>query len=232
MRNLMRLEMKKYKIGGYIRGAVIASAIILLFMLFVSFVQKVDEGTPAFTSLLEAFDFGVTIVRGTFIVFAAVLLSRFVIEEFRSKSITVLFMYPINRKKLIAAKLAIVVVFTFCAIILSTLFVTSGYYLLNRWLDLVPGGLPLSALASQGLKAFINAIAASGMGLIPLFFGMRKHSVSATIVSSILMMAIITSSTNGFSLGSIIFIPLTLAVIGGLIAYFTIRNIEHVDVTT
>lgn len=139
MRNLMKLEMKKYKIGGYIRGAVIASAIILLFMLFVSFVQKVEEGIPAFTNLLEAFDFSVTIVRSTFIVFAAVLLSRFVIEEFRSKSITVLFMYPISRKRLIAAKLAIVVIFTFCAIILSTLFVASGYYLLNRWLDLVPG---------------------------------------------------------------------------------------------
>ncbi|NGP60380.1 ABC transporter permease [Paenibacillus thiaminolyticus] len=232
MRNLMRLEMKKYKIGGYIRGAVIASGIILLFMLFVSFVQKVEEGTPAFTNLLEAFDFSVTIVRGTFIVFAAVLLSRFVIEEFRSKSITVLFMYPISRKRLIAAKLAIVVVFTFCAIILSTLFVASGYFLLNRWLDLVPGGLSVSALASQGLKAFINAIAASGMGLIPLFFGMRKHSVAATIVSSLLMIAIVSSNTNGFSLGSIIFIPLALAVIGGLIAYFTIRNIEHVDVTT
>lgn len=82
--------MKKYKLGGYIRGAVIASGIILLFMLLVSFLQKMEEGIPVFSSLLEAFDSSIMIVRATFIVFAAVLLSRFVIEEFRSKSIAVL----------------------------------------------------------------------------------------------------------------------------------------------
>ncbi len=164
--------------------------------------------------------------------FAAVLLSRFVIEEFRSKSITVLFMYPISRKRLIAAKLAIVVVFTFCAIILSTLFVTSGYYLIEPVARSGAGEPAGIGARLPGLEGLHQCNRRQRHGADPAVLRDAEAFGRATIVSSILMIAIISSNTNGFSLGSIIFVPLALAVIGGLIAYFTIRNIDRVDVTT
>ncbi len=61
-------------------------------------------------------------------------------------------------------------------------------------------------------------------------FGMRKKSVSATIVASVLVATLLSSNTNGFSLSSIIAIPLSFAVIGVIIAYLSIRNIEHTDI--
>ena len=68
------------------------------------------------------------------------------------------------------------------------------------------------------------------MALIPLYFGMKKKSAPVTIISSLLIVAIVCSNNNGLSLGSIIAVPITLAVVGALIAYLTIRNIEHIDV--
>ncbi|MET3207963.1 UNVERIFIED_CONTAM: hypothetical protein ABIC26_000899 [Paenibacillus sp. PvR008] len=44
------------------------------------------------------------LVRATFIIFASVLLCRFIVSEFTFKSINILFMYPIDRKKLMVAK--------------------------------------------------------------------------------------------------------------------------------
>ena len=68
------------------------------------------------------------------------------------------------------------------------------------------------------------------MSLIPLFFGMRKYSVPATIISSILIVVLVCSNYNGLSLNDIIVIPISLACIGLFIAYLSIRNIEKVDV--
>ncbi|UZM99759.1 ABC transporter permease subunit [Lysinibacillus sp. MHQ-1] len=43
--------------------------------------------------------------------FAATLIAKLIIGEYKFKTITLAFMYPVSRKKLIAAKLAIVMIF-------------------------------------------------------------------------------------------------------------------------
>ncbi|MFZ0447568.1 MAG: hypothetical protein WAM95_23600 [Bacillus sp. (in: firmicutes)] len=68
------------------------------------------------------------------------------------------------------------------------------------------------------------------MSLIPLFFGMRKRSVPTTIISSIFIVVLVCSNSNGLSLNDIIAITLSLASIGLFIAYPAIQNIEKMDV--
>jgi len=76
----------------------------------------------------------------------------------------------------------------------------------------------------------MSALATSFLSLIPLYFGMRKHSGSATIVSSLIVVAICCQNADGFTLYNIIAVPIGLAILGAAIAYMSIRNIEHVDV--
>ena len=76
----------------------------------------------------------------------------------------------------------------------------------------------------------MNAIAASGIALIPLYFGMRKYSIPTTIISSIIIVSVTSSNSGNFTLNDIIIIPITLAIVGLGIAYLAIRNIERVDV--
>ena len=79
-------------------------------------------------------------------------------------------------------------------------------------------------------KLLMNAIAATGISLIPLCFGMKKYSVRTTIVSAVIIMSLLTSSLTGhYSLYDIILVPITLACVGLLIAYMTVRKIEQVD---
>ncbi|MNH42650.1 hypothetical protein D3C79_1043880 [compost metagenome] len=76
----------------------------------------------------------------------------------------------------------------------------------------------------------MNAIAASGISLIPLYFGMRKYSIPTTIISSIIIVSVTSSNSGNFTLNDIIIIPITLAIVGLGIAYLAIRNVEKVDV--
>lgn len=229
MLDLMRLEMRKFRIGPYIRAALIANVIILALICLISFFGEVQEKMPL-TDYGMAFSIIDTLMRATYIVFAAVLLSRIVIDEFRSKSIALLFMYPINRKKLLAAKLLIVVLFTLCADMAGNLFVGIGFYVFTLFTPIVPEPLTVSMAAHSLLTMVMSALATSFLSLIPLFFGMRKHSVSATILSSLIVVMLVCQSIDGFSLYSIIAVPIGLALLGVIVAYRSIRHIEHVDV--
>ncbi|GGH34311.1 ABC transporter permease [Paenibacillus segetis] len=228
MLKLMRLEFKKFRFATYIRAALIANLCIFALISLIS-IDSLSENVIEFSSFEGIFEILDALVRGTFIIFAGVLLSKLIIDEFKSQSITVLFMYPINRKKLMVAKLLIVICFTFSAIILSSLILTCAIYLLDRFINIIPGKLTLEMVVKYGTSTIANAVAASFMSLIPLYFGMRKHSITTTLVSSVLIVMAVCSNNGGFNLNSIIFVPITLACIGALIAYAAIRRIEDVD---
>lgn len=229
MLKLMKLEMKKIKIRGYIKGAIIANFVIIALLALMIFASK-NEGDIEFTSLTFVFSMVDSVVKATFIIFASVLLARSVIEEYKNNTITLLFMYPINRKKLIIAKLLIVVLFTFISTVLSNIFIDFVLCIVNNFYNFTPDKLTSSTIIRSFTTIGINALASSGMGLIPLYFGMRKKSVPATIVSAILIVSIVCSNNSGYSLSNIIAITISLSIIGIFIAYLAIRNIEHVDV--
>lgn len=225
----MKLETKKFKLGSYSINAVIANFVILGLMFLISFISKI-EGDQDFVNYQEVLSVIDSFVRGTFIIFAATLIAKLIIGEFKHKTITTLFMYPISRKKLIAAKLAIVILFTFTWIIISNVFITTVYCMLSVNFELIPDTLTASLLQEHSVSVLMNAVAASGMALIPLYFGMKKYSIPTTIVTSILVVMLIASNTGGFSLNDIIVIPLTLALIGLTVAYLAIRNIDRIDI--
>lgn len=228
MLKLMRLEFRKNRLWRSIGGAFIAFLIILGFTCLLAFAP--DSKEEMFTSYDMAFSAIDLFARGTFVVFAAVLLSRIIIEEFRSKTATVLFMYPISRQKLVTAKLLVVVLFTMTTQLGTNVLAGAGFYVFNQYAELVSEPFTLT-IASQALaRALMSTLATGFMSLIPLYFGMRKYSTSTTIVSSLVIMAVISQSSNDFSLYSIVAVPIGLALIGAVIAWMTVHNIARADV--
>lgn len=148
MSNLMRLEMKKFKLGSYIKSAIITNFIVAAVLVAALFISKA-EGELAFQNYPEALSAIDSMVRGTFIIFASTLISKLIISEFKNKTITTLFLYPINRKKLIAAKLAIVIVFTFCAIIISNVFITAVFSFVSNSFNFIPDTLTVAMIAQH-----------------------------------------------------------------------------------
>jgi len=82
------------------------------------------------------------------------------------------------------------------------------------------------------IKYTISSLSAAAMALIPLLFGMRKHSATTTLVSSIFLVLVVCSGVNGpsVSINSIIVIPLTLGAIGLWIASLSLVRLETKDV--
>ena len=229
MLKLIRLELRKSKFN-FLKSVVIADLAILGFVILLAF-TGMDDGD--FSTYPDLFDGVFVFVKATFIVLASVLLTKFVIDEYKNNTITVLFMYPVPRKMLMAAKLIIVFLFTFLSIFVSDLAISTilagvDYFVPNA----IQGSLTQDLITSQLIKAGTDALYAAGIGLIPLYFGMRRKSVPATIVSAVLIVSVLSSGfgSGSFRMGNLIWISLSLALVGAGIAYLSIRNIEHQDV--
>ena len=229
MLKLIKLEFKKNKFNGSLLGILIVNVAIIAMTLLMYFNFGSLEEEVSFSNYQEAFNIIDTFVRAAFIIYASTLIAKFVIEEYRNKTMSLMFTYPIDRKKLIAAKLVIVFIWTLFTIIFSNLVITTIFVLINNHYGYINEALTTDLIINNGLQILLNAVAAAGLGLIPLFFGMLKKSIVGTIVSSVLIVSFIGSNYGDFSLSSIIAIPLSLAVVGILIAYLSIRNIDKVD---
>lgn len=220
MLHLIKLEMKKHKPGGMLLTVLISDLAILAFVLMIGYSEPFEDYATALYVIR-------LLVTSTFVVYASVLLSKFVVEEYRSQTITLLFLYPINRRKLLLSKLLIVGAFTFLAIVISDLTLSAGFAAINDRRPIVPEGLTADLLADEAVRLLIFAASAACLSLIPLFFGMRKKSVPVTIVSSLLIVFIFF--LGGPQLSSAIGVPVALGIVGLLAAYLTVRNVETKD---
>ncbi|MGX4764500.1 ABC transporter permease [Bacillus mojavensis] len=228
MLKLIRIELRKMKMGWYVRGVIIANLIILGFMWLVSYTEKA-EGAESFQSMDDAFLVIGTFVRAVFIVFGAVLIAKLVISEYKNKTIQVMFTYPISRKELLAAKLSISGGLTFITILVSNAFVATAYYMLNSIYHVIPGELSADVMSQHSVKMAVFAFGAAGTSLVTIFFGMRKHSVPATIISSVVIVMLMSSTSPGLSLSSIVYIPLSLAAVGLFFSYMAVRKADKQD---
>ncbi|MEI3613515.1 ABC transporter permease [Pseudogracilibacillus sp. SO30301A] len=229
MMHLIRLELKKGGFTSYLWGSLLAYAIIACFIMVLYFTGN-NLGAEGFQNYEDALNAINTFVLATFIIYASVLLSKLIINEFKDKTIHLLFAYPINRKKLILAKLSIVFFWTFVNVVLANLLIDVLFITINQIFGYVSGTLTITLLVHHAIYVLLQAFGAAGMSLLSLVLGLRKKSAAFTVATSIFIVMIVCSSNGNFNLASIIAVPLSLAVLGILITYLSFRNIDRVDV--
>ncbi|MBH5319915.1 ABC transporter permease [Paenibacillus sp. GSMTC-2017] len=231
MLHLIKLEFKKWSKRSFVGGAFMAHGIMAAFLLLIYFTEGGMVEEQIFVDHSDMLSVIDTIVRATFIIYSSAILSRLIISEFRDKTMALLFTYPISRTKLISAKLTMVFVWTLLNVIIANVLLSTMFIVIDSQLNYIPGDLTSKVLYEHAILALMNAVAAAGMSLLPLIVGMRKKSVPATIMSSIFIVAIVCSNNGGFTLSSIIAIPLSLAAAGLILTYLSFRKIDYVDVS-
>lgn len=183
MFKLMKLEWKKHKLSSYFKGVAICIIAIFAAVSLMALGMK-GEGDAAITDFTKYMILANLIIRITFIIFSSVILSRLVIDEYKNKTMQLLFMYPLQRKVVMGAKLAIVFSFCFVSTIIATFIISLLLFCMNPMMGLLETPVTMGEIIATVPAAFINAFMISGISLIPLFFGMRKKSAPTTITSA------------------------------------------------
>ena len=141
MWNLIRMEIKKVPLKPHIAGLLIANFIIFLLSVFTSSLLTASGNIstlPGFAPVqLDTVTLAAMLVRATLIVWEAILISVFVIEEYRNKTISLLFTYPISRTKLIMTKLILICSIMFLFHVLSNIFQYASIFLAEKCFSFV-----------------------------------------------------------------------------------------------
>ncbi|MFP7486980.1 ABC transporter permease [Priestia filamentosa] len=233
MLKLMKLEYQKHHLSQYFKMVAIWILVIFGLVTLMGWGSR-NEIEPMFPTYTDFMTLTNIFIRIVFITFSAVLLSRLVIDEYKNKTIHLLFTYPLQRKKLMQAKLLIVLIFCFVSIVMATFVISLLIFFVSPHLYLVENPVKMNEIISTIPSTLINAVMMAGISLIPLFFGMRKKSTAATITWAVIIGLLINStvSTGGeeFSLSQFIVIPTTLCLFGLLIGYLSYRKVDKIDV--
>lgn len=228
MKKLIRLELKKFSFTPHLIGLLIANIIILFLSTTTSMIMDTGAGVPAVTGLpdlkLVTTDLSSMLIRATMLIWEAALIALLVIEEYQKKTMGLLFTYPVRKSKLIFAKLSLICGTMLLFFIFSSIFQNVSIFFLSKRLEYVAFSF------ESPLTQIIIMIATICIGLLPLSIGMIGKSSIATIVSSIILMALFSNSQG--STAGLLSIPVAAIVfglIGILFSVFTIKKMLRSD---
>src|SRR5690625_4130466 len=111
MLKLIRLEMHRLSWKSILRTIILINIIIFCLLIIMQ-----SDGS-GFTSYEEIFFVLALLLGIAYIVYASVLYARIFVQEFRDRTITILFTYPVSRVKILLAKVIFVIGFIFCLIV-------------------------------------------------------------------------------------------------------------------
>lgn len=145
MAHLIKLELKKF---GIARNVIFMVAAILFSILFITIslwdsmtdpeqTKDTFESTYLVIGLLMSF---------IFLVYSSVLTARLVIGEYNQRTITIMFSYPLNRAKLIASKLTIIMVYTAISMAIGYVCCSGYIVFVDGFFDMLEGTFQLSML--------------------------------------------------------------------------------------
>lgn len=233
MIHLMKLELMKEKFTGTLIALVSIMLFCLGFVVLICYSTLAEDGTFPFTTVQELFLIGDVLYRVCFIVFAGVLIARVVVGEFDTGNARNLFTYPISRKKLLGCKLLLVSLITFVGYTVSNLVYIVSVTLINNWKNMVPQHISLQMAAEAVPGILLEGVLLCGISLLALPFGMRKKSVSQTIVAASIISMVLNGgfgdNVNG-RLYSIAAVPVLLCLVGIVAAVYTCRRVCRTDV--
>lgn len=193
MWKLIELEWRKLE-QKKVLGEVIVYWVILMFcpvfflkVVFADF-TIVDFGQ----SYSRAMPLMLSIQMG-FVLFGASLINHVFIEEYKNKTMSLSYGYPLSRQKLVTAK----VLFIFLTVFICTLvsFVLSGIttYVYDQIYDVINGQPNVADLVMYIARMILHSVIVALISLIPLFlFGIWMRAVIPTVICAIVLMNVPT----------------------------------------
>lgn len=192
MGKLIKLEWEKYEIGKYIRNAAILIVLLVIFnyaMTFLGIANDPDTGVPDMAFSNMGVSTNVELLTDiTFLIFAAAMHATFIIGAYKNKTMNLMFLYPLNRKKIMAAKMLAVCIFCFAGIVIAKLAcygVSNLGFMMGQKASFPMDYNMLSV--SFYIQLLIRSAATISISLLALLIGMIAKSSKVTVISSFLL---------------------------------------------
>lgn len=228
MIKLMKIEFRKNKIVN--EGIIVLAInfVIALLSAVVTFVVGFKD-----MDLREVVNYHIEqIIELTSVMFAiygAILLSEFLISEFKEGTIKRLFQYSYSRDKIILSKIISVLIFVLVSLVISYGIQGAVFIFTNRVLNAYKNLSYIYLL--DNIKSYVfAAIAVMGFLLVASFIGYKSKSYVLTILSIVLLAGEIFS--KGFLTSNSLspLYALVIFIIGIMFMVYILKNVKEIDI--
>jgi ABC-type transport system involved in multi-copper enzyme maturation permease subunit len=230
MWKLIRLEWKKYHMKKYIikQAVIIVVLGLLLFAMCynVPIDAELSESVPEIENIAVQIDLLTNLV---FLIFTSSMLSSFIIKAYKNKTQSLMFCYPISRKKIILSQMMAVWIFCAAALFLGKLFIC----LLLALSSGVGTGLLLGydmLSVNFYLQIILKTVLTVTLAFIPLYIGKLMMSSRAVIISSFLLFSVMNGNIGDLTLRANMILPVFLFAVSLICGFLTVHNVEKEDV--
>ncbi|WP_312433503.1 ABC transporter permease [Lacrimispora sp.] len=232
MWKLIRLEWKKNHMKKYMIKMAIVIAALGLLLYSMCYYVPIDTETGMTDSVPEIENMAVQIDLLTnlaFLIFSSVMLSSFIINAYKNKTQSLMFSYPISRKKIILSQMMAVWIFCVAALFLGKLLI----YLLLALASGIKVGFPLGydiTSVSFYIQIILKTVLTVTLAFIPLYIGKLMKSSKAAIISSFLLFSVMNGTIGDLTLRGNMFLPAFLFGVSLICGFLTVHNVEKEDV--
>jgi ABC-type transport system involved in multi-copper enzyme maturation permease subunit len=171
-----------------------------------------------------------SVVNVGYMIYMAVLLRRVVLHEYSNRTISQLFLYPISRIKLLSAKVILVCLWSFCAMVVSGALIYSLLLGLDAWLHFALGEMNWTiylALLGQILR---HALAATLIGLLPFGIALWRKSGDLLVTIAVMLSVVIYSNDGTRVLADQPMLQVGLALLGIAATSYSLYRASQEDV--
>ena len=194
MSKLIKLELRRNSLKAYYLATVISFIVMLGFTYLIASIPRIN-GNSADTELFLSYHFIVglscVVCMGIFSITSGVMSSKFIVEEYTGKKAILLLSYPINRKKILNSKIFLTFFYTTVSMLLCEGMTLGIFFLTEKIYPLCPDKINLRVVAYSCVLLLYSSVMAGFIGMISLWFGFLQKSVSATIVSSCIIVTLL-----------------------------------------
>ena len=225
MRNLIALELKRNRLRPYHIATLICGVTMLGFQYLMAAIPYMDPTEPdaeLFSQYPFLMEITCLVCMAMFSILSAVMASRFVVEEYSGKRAILLLSYPISREKVLCAKLVLVFAYTVGAMLLCGAVIHAVFFLTESLFPLCSDKLTINVFL-QSLGFLLScSILAGLLGVVSLWFGFRKKSVSMTIVASVVLVTIVCQIISA----ALTFLPI-MGIVFGVPGIFAVLAMQY-----
>ena len=225
MIKLIRLEWKKNNILKSIRDAAITTAVLLVFMLMTAGELETQETVEMYGKGM--LDSSVALfIHASYIVFAGVMIAAYIVGAYEKKMMNLMFSYPIERKRIILAKVSAVWIFNFLAMVTSKIVIYVALVLSKSFMGITAQSIPIGEL-SFWLDIVLSSMVSISFIALPI--GLKMKSSKAAIVASVLIVCFTQGNIGGATLVNSLPFYGILLVAAVVSVYLSIYNVETKD---
>lgn len=200
MFRFMKLELRRNNMKTYYFATLATFLLVVGFTYLFAYVPKLnpeDADLLLFAGYDNVITLSTLICMAIFCVLSSVMYSRFVIDEYAGKQATLLFSYPVDRRKILLAKLLVVFIYIFIAMVICNLLSLGIFGITEKIEPMVSDTMTTDIIAKAIRGTIIMGFTAASLGVVATGVGFIKKSVPTTIVSSVVMVAVLGNIMSG-----------------------------------